>query len=65
MIDPRFYQEPTPISVDNIIALTQAEMQRGSGSLMVDNVAPAERVAAGGLCFVQSKPFAEKIKDEK
>lgn len=65
MIDTRFYNELTPISVDAIVKLTGGKKHRGSGSLMVRYIAPAHKVASGGLCFVTSKSAAEQVKNEK
>ena len=65
MIDNRFYQEPNPISVDGIVELIGGEKHRGSGSLIVRHVAPADQVDIGGLCFVHNKAAAAEVKDEK
>jgi UDP-3-O-[3-hydroxymyristoyl] glucosamine N-acyltransferase len=65
MTDKRFYPKPHPISVDEIVELTGGEKHRGSGSLMVRHVAPADQVEADGLCFVQNKSTAESVADKK
>ena len=65
MIDNRFYDDPTPISVDDIVKLIGAEKHRGSGSLMVCHVASAGKVDVGGLCFAISASAAEQVRDEK
>jgi UDP-3-O-[3-hydroxymyristoyl] glucosamine N-acyltransferase len=65
MIDHRFYPEPNQISVDEIVKLIKGKKHRGSGSLMVRHVGPAEQIGAGGLCFVQSKVAAESVADKK
>lgn len=65
MIDPRFQNKITPISVDSIVRLIDGEKLRGSSSLMVRDVAPASKVDVGGLCFVTTQQSAQGVKNEK
>lgn len=65
MTDARFYKKPKPISVEAIIELIGGKSHEGTAGLMVNHIAPIDKVESGGLCFAASKRAAEQVKNEK
>lgn len=64
MADSRFFERAGPFRLDHIAALTGAELAPGADpGLILHDVAPLERAAAGQLSFFENTKYADALKE--